>query len=135
MVLPVKEARDRGVLESVRPFERFTAEGVVWDGEERLVDAVIWCTGFRPALSHLEPLGVVREDGCVVTEGTRSVEEPRLWLVGYGDWTGYASATLIGVGRTARSTVEEIEMFLADEDSGGGDSPARRRETAVEGGQ
>jgi hypothetical protein len=36
-----------------------------------------------------------------------------LWLVGYGDWTGYASATLVGVGRTARSTVEEIEQELA----------------------
>jgi putative flavoprotein involved in K+ transport len=36
-----------------------------------------------------------------------------LWLVGYGDWTGYASATLVGVGRSARSTVEEIEEELA----------------------
>jgi hypothetical protein len=41
------------------------------------------------------------------------VLERRLWLVGYGDWTGYASATLVGVGRTARSTVEEIEGELA----------------------
>jgi putative flavoprotein involved in K+ transport len=39
--------------------------------------------------------------------------ERRLWLVGYEDWTGYASATLVGVGRTARSTVEEIEGELA----------------------
>jgi putative flavoprotein involved in K+ transport len=31
-----------------------------------------------------------------------------LWLVGYGDWTPYASATLIGVGRSARATVDEI---------------------------
>jgi putative flavoprotein involved in K+ transport len=33
-------------------------------------------------------------------------------LVGYGGWTGYASATLIGVGRRAR-TVEQIEQELA----------------------
>jgi len=74
---------------------------------------VIWCTGFRPALSHLAPLGVVGEDGRVATSGTRSIDEPRLWLVGYGDWTGAASATLIGVMRTARSTVAEIAAALA----------------------
>jgi len=35
MVPPVKEARDRGLLTAVRPFQRFTATGVVWrDGTE-----------------------------------------------------------------------------------------------------
>ena len=82
------------------------------DGASAEVDAVIWCTGFRPSLAHLAPLGVV-EDGRVAVRGTRSVGEPRLWLVGYGDWTGYASATLIGVGRTARSTAEEIDAYLS----------------------
>ena len=106
-----------GALESVRPFEGFTEGGVVWpNGTEETIDAVIWCTGFRPSLGHLQPLGVVGEDGRVDTDGTRSVLERRLWLVGYGDWTGYASATLVGVGRTARSTVEEIEGKL----TGGG---------------
>jgi hypothetical protein len=50
----------------------------------------------------------------VAVEGTHSIQEPRLWLVGYGDWTGAASATLIGVTRTARSTVEEIDRFLTE---------------------
>jgi len=117
MVPPVKEARDRGALESVRPFGSFTKESVVWsDGTEEPIDVVIWCTGFRPSLGHLEPLGVIGDDGRVDTDGTRSVLERRLWLVGYGDWTGYASATLVGVGRTARSTVEEIEEELAGEE-------------------
>jgi hypothetical protein len=31
--------------------------------------------------------------------------EPRLWLVGYGEWTEFASATLVGVGRCARASV------------------------------
>src|SRR5690606_629341 len=40
MVAPVREARDRGMLRSVRPFERFTATGVVWpDGREERIDA------------------------------------------------------------------------------------------------
>lgn len=109
MVPPVREARARGVLHTVRPFTHFTERGVIWpDRREELVDAIIWCTGFKFALDHLAPLGVIEPDGRIFVEGTRSVREPRLWLVGYGDWTGFASATLIGVGRTARSTVEEI---------------------------
>ena len=79
------------------------------DGTEEPIDAVIWCAGFGPSLGHLKSLGIIGEDGRVDTDGTRSVLERRLWLVGYGDWTGYASATLVGVGRTARSAVEEIE--------------------------
>jgi cation diffusion facilitator CzcD-associated flavoprotein CzcO len=115
MVEPVREARDRGALASVRPFTRFTETGVVWpDGREEGVDAVIWCTGFRPALGHLEPLGVVEPNGRVLVAGTRAVKEPRLWLVGYGDWTGFASATLIAVGRTARVTVQEIVASLGE---------------------
>jgi hypothetical protein len=90
-------------------FASFTPHGVAWpDGREREADAVIWATGFRPALGHLAPLGVVGVDGRVAVRGTRSLAEPRLWLLGYGEWTGFASATLIGVGRTARATVEEI---------------------------
>lgn len=114
MVEPVKEARTRGVLHSVRPFAGFTATGVVWpDGREEAFDAVLWCTGFRPSLSFLADLGVLQPDGRVATEGTRATALSGLWLVGYGSWTGFASATLIGVGRSARATVEEIKALLA----------------------
>lgn len=114
MVPPVREARDRGVLKSVRPFVRFMNDGVVWaDGTRSQVDAVIWCTGFRPALEHLRPLNVVNAAGRVdVVEG-RSVVEPGLWLVGYGEWCGFASATLIGVMRSARSAVAQIKDYLS----------------------
>jgi len=114
MVPPVVEARERGVLTAVAPFERFTESGVVWpDGREERIDAVIWCTGFRPALQHLRALDAAEANGRIRVAGTRSVREPMLWLVGYGDWTGFASATLIGVGRSARATVREIEQALA----------------------
>lgn len=113
MVPPEVEARKRDVLHAVRPFVRFTPDGVVWaDGSETAVDAVIWCTGFKPALGHLASLGVVTGDDRVEVSGTRAVNAPGLWLVGYGEWTGSASATLIGLTRTARSTVAEIEQFL-----------------------
>jgi len=114
MVPSVAAARRRGDLKSVRPFSAFTSTGVVWpDGSHSEVDAVIWCTGFLPALDHLSPLGVLDADGRVAVEGTRAVAEPGLWLVGYGDWTGFASATLVGVMRTARSTAQEIGATLS----------------------
>lgn len=115
MVPPVKEARDRGVLHSVRPFARLTAQGVVWaNGDHESIDAIVWCTGFRPALGHLDGLGLARLDGTIETKGSRSVLEPRLWLVGYGEWTGFASATLIGVMRSARETASEIQTYLSN---------------------
>ncbi|MFC6673743.1 ArsO family NAD(P)H-dependent flavin-containing monooxygenase [Marinobacterium aestuariivivens] len=115
MVPAVREARERGVLTTRPMFARFTTGGVVWpDGEEEAVDAVIWCTGFRPALGHLESLGVVEENGRVLTDGTRSVKEPRLWLVGYGDWSGFASATLLGVMRSARAAASEVNDYLKE---------------------
>jgi cation diffusion facilitator CzcD-associated flavoprotein CzcO len=113
LVEPVREARVRGVLRSVRPFRCFTAQGVVWpDGAEERVDAVVWCTGFRPALEHLRTLDIFDGAGQIAVDGTRAQHEPRLWLLGYGEWTGYASATLIGVGRTARATAAEIAEAL-----------------------
>lgn len=113
MMPSVRGARARGALDSVRPFVRFTETGVVWpEGQEMRVDAVIWCTGFGYALDHLAPLGIVEPDGTVAVQGTRSVREPQLWLLGYGEWTGEASATILGVGRYARSTVAEIANAL-----------------------
>ncbi|WP_322517575.1 FAD-dependent oxidoreductase [Rhodopseudomonas palustris] len=118
MVPPVKAARARGVLNAVRPFERFTESGVVWrDGSESRHDAVLWCTGFRLATDHLRSLGVVESDGRIEVVDQRSVKEPRLWLAGYGNWTGAASATLIGAGRTARELVPRISAALAEAES------------------
>lgn len=114
MVPAVKEARERGVLKAVRPFTQFTSTGVMWpSGAETKIDAVIWCTGFSPALDHLSNLGIVGQDGIVTVNESRSVDLPNLWLVGYGDWTGLASATLIGVTRTARDVVKQVQTYLA----------------------
>lgn len=113
MVPSVVEARARGVLKTVRPFASFTPTGVMWnDGSETTVDAVIWCTGFRPALQHLHSLGIINSEGKIDVNETRAIQEPRLWLVGYGEWTGLAWATIVGVSRSARATAEEIDEFL-----------------------
>jgi putative flavoprotein involved in K+ transport len=109
----VKEARVRKILKSLRPFDHFTEDSFVWaDGHEEKIDVVIFCTGFKPALQHLSNLDVVNHDGKADTEGTGSKAIRGLWFVGYGNWTGFASATLIGVGRSAKKTVEEIIEYL-----------------------
>jgi cation diffusion facilitator CzcD-associated flavoprotein CzcO len=112
MVPSVVDARERGVLEAHPMFTRLTPTGVVWaDGTEQAADTVIWCTGFRPALRHLTGLRLHGEAGRVEVggpSGTRARREPRLYLVGYGDWVGPASATLAGVGPSARDTAHEI---------------------------
>jgi len=113
MVEPVRRARESGALNAVPMFTSFTDDGVLWrDGRHTREDVVILATGFRPALAHLAPLDVVAPNGRIEVRGTQSRREPRLWLVGYGEWTGYASATLIGVGRTARATVQEVAAAL-----------------------
>lgn len=115
MVPSVKEARERDVLHSQGQFTAFTENGVLWEnGEEEAFHVVIWCTGFGFATDHLKNIVSTDEGGKVKTEGTRSIEEENLWLVGYGGWTGFASATLIGVGRSARATVKQIEKTLEE---------------------
>ncbi|HIG75526.1 MAG TPA: NAD(P)/FAD-dependent oxidoreductase [Bacteroidetes bacterium] len=111
-VPPVRDALEAGRLQDLRPpISRLTPTGVVWpDGREEPVDAIVWCTGFRPALGFLKGLGLGTDR--VNVTGTRSVAEPQLWLVGYGSWTGFASATLIGVGRSARATAKEVADSL-----------------------
>lgn len=116
MVASVKDARARGVLHARPMFSRLTAHGVAWtDGVTQECDAVIWCTGFRPALRHLRALGLRTRDGRIPVggaSGTQVLDEPRLHLVGYGDWTGPASATLAGVGPSARAVAGELAAAL-----------------------
>lgn len=115
MVPPVKEAKERGFFKkNFRPFQRFGVDSLIWDnGHEEKVDAIIFCTGFKPSLNHLQSLNAVNKDGRVDTVETRATYIDGLWLVGYGNWTGFASATLIGVGRSAKTTVDEIVQYVA----------------------
>ncbi|MTI20745.1 NAD(P)/FAD-dependent oxidoreductase [Fulvivirga sp. RKSG066] len=116
MVESVKDARDRDVLHSKRPFEAFYEDGVVWaDGTKQKFDSVIWCTGFKASLDHLSGLFNGTKPAKIKTNLTSAQEIDGLWLVGYGSWTGYASATLIGVGRTARQTAKEVESYIKGE--------------------
>ncbi|WP_017613945.1 ArsO family NAD(P)H-dependent flavin-containing monooxygenase [Nocardiopsis salina] len=124
MVPGVRRARDRGVLEARPMFDRLTRTGVAWaDGGEWAADAVLWCTGFRPTLGHLDPLEPFDPDGGVPLDGNRCLREPYLHLLGYGDWTGAASDTLLGVGHAAEAAVAPI---VEDLKTGQRDAPDAR---------
>ncbi|MGD7002603.1 NAD(P)-binding domain-containing protein [Corynebacterium halotolerans] len=88
MVPQVRRARDEGRLVPTPMFDSV---------DEVDADHLIWCTGFDPALGHLS----------AVLDG-REPKQPGLYLVGYGDWTGPGSATILGVGPYAKATATEI---------------------------
>ncbi|SHN23402.1 ArsO family NAD(P)H-dependent flavin-containing monooxygenase [Chitinophaga sp. CF418] len=109
----VREAIERDVYHALPSFDYFYEDGIGWNGgRQEAVDAVIFCTGFLPALQHLAPLEIFQPDGKIHTHETKAINIAGLWLVGYGSWTGFASATLIGVGRTAKKTVDDVVHFL-----------------------
>jgi putative flavoprotein involved in K+ transport len=88
VVLPqVRVAREAGDLEATPMFTSL---------DQVEADQLIWCTGFRPALSPVRHL---------VTDGSPQV--PGLLLVGYGDWTGPGSATITGVGPFAKAAARQ----------------------------
>ena len=132
MVPPVLAARRRGDLEAQPVFDRLTTSGVAWDdpARELAVDAIVWCTGFRPDLRHLARLPLTRRAGLPVTTAalpSQSVDDPALFFLGYGDWCGPASATLIGVGATARATVDAIIDITQEQAAGLQGRVSRRR--------
>jgi hypothetical protein len=45
----------------------------------------------------------VEPDGRIDVVDQRAVREPLIWPACYGNWTGAASATLIGAARTKRA--------------------------------
>lgn len=115
-VPPVRAARDAGRLEAAPMFTGFTPTGIRWDDGRTLeVDTVLWCTGFRPDLGHLRPLGLSMDGTTPATDRdlpTRSGDRAGMFFLGYGDWCGPASATLIGVGAPARATVTAATEHL-----------------------
>lgn len=114
MVQSVKDARERGVLISHGAIDHFDENGVVWSNGNRTdLDAVIWCTGFGYNTFYLKGLVTLDERGITPTIETKSTEIDGLWLSGFGNWTGFASATLIGINRNAKQTVAEIIDFIS----------------------
>jgi cation diffusion facilitator CzcD-associated flavoprotein CzcO len=109
----VKEAEEDGAFKEYFQIEKFEKNGVLKStGAFQEIDVVIWCTGFNYNTKHLKPLIDPDERGKVMLEENQSLDIDGLWLVGYGGWTGFASATIIGIGRTAKSVVKQCDEFL-----------------------
>ncbi|WP_229758934.1 FAD-dependent oxidoreductase [Peterkaempfera bronchialis] len=104
----VRRARELGALERLPMFDRITATGVAWDdGRTVAADAIVWATGFRPAIGHLAPLGLRGPGGGIALDGTRAAADPRVHLVGYGP-----SASTVGANRAGRAAAHAIHALL-----------------------
>ncbi|HIZ98064.1 MAG TPA: NAD(P)/FAD-dependent oxidoreductase [Candidatus Janibacter merdipullorum] len=107
-----------GVYDRRRPmFERLEVDGARWsDGSFVPADAILWATGFRPAVRHLAPLGLRSpEGGIALRPGGRDVQtsvttarDPRVQLVGYGP-----SASTIGGNRAGRAAALAVRDELS----------------------
>ncbi|MDR6575009.1 cation diffusion facilitator CzcD-associated flavoprotein CzcO [Curtobacterium sp. 320] len=110
----IRAGLERGVLRDSPMFTRLDETGVVTaEGEHVHADAVIWATGFRADLRHLAPLHLRTAAGGIVVEDGRSVDEPRLFLAGYGP-----QASTIGANRAGRRIARQVMDVLADDDAG-----------------
>ncbi|MGX1882992.1 NAD(P)-binding domain-containing protein [Streptomyces sp. NPDC055287] len=104
----VARARAEGVLDRLPMFDSITPNGVAWaDGRTVDADAILWATGFRPAINHLAPLRLRERGGGIRVEGTRAANDERIHLVGYGP-----SASTIGANRAGRAAVRGITRLL-----------------------
>ncbi|NVC22258.1 MULTISPECIES: FAD-dependent oxidoreductase [Kocuria] len=100
---------EAGILVSAGPLGAVTPEGVrLADGREVRADAILWATGFRPALDHLAPLGLREPGGGILMDGVRVLRDPRVLLVGYG-----ASASTLGATRAGRAAAREAVRLLS----------------------
>ncbi len=80
---------------------------VLADGTEVRTDAVLWCTGYRPALHWLRVPGALDEQGRPVHDAGRATV-PGLHWVGLPWQTRLNSGIVDGVDRDARQAVRRI---------------------------
>ncbi|WP_106813749.1 NAD(P)-binding domain-containing protein [Microbacterium timonense] len=99
-----RAAQARGVLVRHPMFASIEEHGVrMPDGSFEPADVILWATGFRPALDHLAPLRLRTPEGGIRVENGRSIDEPRLFLIGYGP-----SQSTVGANRAGRDAVRAI---------------------------
>lgn len=100
-----------GVLDRKPMFREITETGVRWeDGTTLDADVIFWNTGFRHSLDHLDPLGLMNDQGGIVMAGksaTQVAADPRIHLTGYGP-----SASTIGANRAGRAAARELAGVL-----------------------
>lgn len=101
-------ARERGALVRRPMFTRIEPGGVrEADGSFTPVDVILWATGFRPAIGHLDPLRLRNDLGGIEMRRTRVAADPRIHLIGFGP-----SQSTVGANRAGREAVTDIVRML-----------------------
>lgn len=101
-------AQSRGALNRRPMFTTIEPFGVrEADGSFTTVDTILWATGFRAALSHLDPLGLRNDRGGICMVGTQVAADPRIHLIGFGP-----SQSTVGANRAGRQAVDTLLKHL-----------------------
>ncbi|MFD1770813.1 NAD(P)-binding domain-containing protein [Sphingobacterium suaedae] len=107
----IKDMERRGILIRHPMFSEITETGVKWaDGKEISADVILWNTGFRFSLDHLEAVLPREETGGIRMSGrlaTQVEKAPNIHLVGYGP-----SASTIGANRAGAAAAQELMETL-----------------------
>lgn len=113
----VDAAAARGALTRRPMFTAIEPDGVrEADGGFTAVDTILWATGFKADLAHLDPLYLRNELGGITMRGTQVAGEPRVHLIGFGP-----SQSTVGANRAGREAVRAIVAHL---DASPGAAPA-----------
>ncbi len=117
-----RAAHARGVLVRHPMFVSIEENGVrMPDGSLEPADVILWATGFRADIAHLAPLGLRTPAGGIRVADGRSLDDPRLFLIGYGP-----SQSTVGANRAGRDAVRAIAADRRD-------APMRAAETPTAG--
>ncbi|MEV4508276.1 FAD-dependent oxidoreductase [Dactylosporangium sp. NPDC049525] len=103
----VRAALAKGALDRHPMFDRLVPTGAMWGDSFEPFDVIIWATGFRAALSHLAPLHLREPGGGIRLDGTATVREPLVHLIGYGP-----SASTVGANRAGRAAALSLAAAL-----------------------
>lgn len=103
-------AKERGALERRPMFQAIEPHGLrEADGSFTSVDVILWATGYKASLAHLEPLQLRNGLGGITVRGTQVLAEPRVQLVGFGP-----SQSTVGANRAGRDAVATLRKFLGE---------------------
>ncbi len=101
-------AEANGALVRRPMFGSIVPAGVVEaDGTVTGLDVLLWATGFRSALGHLDALDLHNALGGITMRSTQVAGEPRVHLIGYGP-----SQSTVGANRAGRDAVAAILRWL-----------------------
>jgi cation diffusion facilitator CzcD-associated flavoprotein CzcO len=99
-----RAAQARGVLVRHPMFRAIEEHGVrMPDGTFEPADVILWATGFRADIAHLAALSLRTPAGGLRVAAGRAIDEPRLFLIGYGP-----SQSTVGANRAGRDAVRAI---------------------------